>query len=324
VSAESPAETPPRELSVRSLLEAGAHFGHQTRRWDPRMKPFIFGERHGVHILDLDQTAVRFRAALDFLRETVASGGKVLFVGTKRQAQAPIKLEAESCKQFYVNNRWLGGMLTNFRTVKRSIERFKDHLALVGDEEKANELSKKELSRITRSIAKYEKSLEGIKEMSRLPDALFVIDVTKEHIALSEAQRLGIPIVAIVDSNANPEGIDYVIPANDDAIRALNLYCGLVADACREGAELHNERVQSEVSEQAAGRRAEAPSTGRRVVEIKQPPRRGRGAGGPPQRRGRRPEGGPPPSGAGDAVEGAEHKPEPPAVAPAETGPAES
>jgi small subunit ribosomal protein S2 len=269
---------PPREISVRAFMESGAHFGHQTRRWDPRMAAFIFGESHGVHIIDLDQSVARMRRALGFLRDTVAGGGKVLFVGTKRQAQAPVRLEAERCEQFYVNNRWLGGMLTNFRTVKKSIERFKEHLELLDDPEKVAALSKKELARIHRSVAKYRKSLEGIANMTRLPDALFVIDVGKEHIALSEARRLGIPVVAVVDTNCSPEGIDFVVPGNDDAIRAISLYCGLVANACAEGEALHAARVQAEVSEQETGRRPEMPGTGRRVVEIKQPPRRGRGA----------------------------------------------
>ena len=270
----------PKELSVRALLEVGAHFGHQTRRWDPRMKPFIYGERHGIHILNLDQTYERMLEALDFVRERVAQGGKVLFVGTKRQAQAPVRLEAERCGQFYVNNRWLGGMLTNFRTVKKSIERFKQQLELLGDEEKVAELSKKDLSRINRSVTKYRKSLDGIQEMTRLPDLLFVVDVSREHIALSEARRLGIPIVAVVDSNCSPEGIDFVIPGNDDAIRAIQFYCHLAAEACAEGATLHNERIQAEAQQQPKGAEGEAPTTGRRVVEIKQQPRGGR-RGGP-------------------------------------------
>jgi small subunit ribosomal protein S2 len=286
-AAEAP--TAPRELSVRAFMDSGAHFGHQTRRWDPRMSGFIFGESHGVHIIDLDQSVACMRRALAFVRDTVAGGGKVLFVGTKRQAQAPVRFEAERCEQFYVNNRWLGGMLTNFRTVKKSIERFKEHLELLDDPEKVAALSKKELARVNRSVAKYRKSLEGIAEMSRLPDALFVIDVGKEHIALSEARRLGIPVVAMVDTNCSPEGIDFVVPANDDAIRAISLYCGLVADACMEGSQIHQARVQAEVSEQESGRRPEAPSTGRRVVEIKQPPRRGRGAASMGGRRPRRP-----------------------------------
>ena len=222
------------QLSVRELLEAGVHFGHQTRRWNPRMKPFLFGERNGVHIVDLDQTLPRFQEGLDFVREVVGSGGKVLFVGTKRQAQAPMKLEAERAGQFYVNNRWLGGMLTNFKTVKKSIERYKDLLEITASEENLAEYSKKELARLNRHIEKYRKSLDGIKEMTKLPDAVFIVDVNREAIAVSEAQRLGIPIVAVVDSNCNPIGIDYVVPGNDDSIRAIQLYCSRLAEACLE------------------------------------------------------------------------------------------
>jgi small subunit ribosomal protein S2 len=285
---------PSEPLTVHQLLDAGVHFGHQTRRWNPRMKPFLFGERNGVHIIDLDQTLPRFQRSLDFLRETVARGGKVLFVGTKRQAQAPICAEAERSEQFYVNRRWLGGMLTNFKTVKKSIERFKELLALVADTEKSSELSKKELSRVMRWIEKYRKSLDGIKEMARLPDAMFVIDVNREAIAIKEAHRLGIPIVAVVDSNCDPQLIDYAIPGNDDSLRAIQLYCARVADACAEGALVHNERVQAEVAEKERARAgSEAPEksgTGRVVVEIKQQPRRGRGAhsAGPREDRDRR------------------------------------
>jgi small subunit ribosomal protein S2 len=270
----------PRELGVRGLLEVGAHFGHQTRRWDPRMRPYIFGERNGIHILNLDATAARMHDALEFLRETVAAGGKVLFVGTKRQAASAVASEAQRTGQYYVNNRWLGGMLTNFRTVKRSIEDFKEQLEVLENEEKASQISKKERARMSRAVEKYKKSLDGIREMNRLPDALFVIDVGCEHIALTEARRLGIPVVAIVDSNCNPEGIDFVVPGNDDAIRAIHYYCRLVGDACAEGAQIHNERLQDQGGEEGRGRGDTFVSAGgRRVVEIKQPPRRGRGAG---------------------------------------------
>jgi small subunit ribosomal protein S2 len=268
------------ELTVRDLLEAGVHFGHQTRRWNPRMKRFLFGERNGVHIVDLDQTLPRLQKALDFVRDTVAAGGKVLFVSTKRQAQAFVEAEAQRCEQYYVSRRWLGGMLTNFKTVRKSIEHFKEQLELVADTEKLGDISKKELSRINRSIEKYKKSLDGIKEMTRLPDALFIIDVGRESIAVKEANRLGIPIVAIVDSNCDPESIDFVVPGNDDSTRAIQLYCQRVADACAEGARMFNDRVQSEVSEQErvrGGETSEKVGTGRVVVEIKQQPRRGRG-----------------------------------------------
>ncbi|MDH3685583.1 MAG: 30S ribosomal protein S2 [Myxococcales bacterium] len=268
----------PAELSLRGLLEVGAHFGHQTRRWDPRMKNFIYGDRDGIHILNLDQTLERFEEGLDFIRETVAQGGKVLFVATKRQAQEAVKAQAERSGQYYVNNRWLGGMLTNFRTVKKSIERFKEQLVLLEDEEKVAELSKKELSRINRSVTKYQKSLDGIREMQKLPDVIFMIDINREHIGLAECRRLGIPIVAIVDTNCSPDGIDFVVPGNDDAIRAIEYYTQLVADAAVAGANLFNERVQAEAVEEAKGRASEP--AGRRVVEIKPPTRARRGPGG--------------------------------------------
>ncbi len=301
-------------VTMKELLAAGVHFGHQTRRWNPRMKPFLFGERNGVHVIDLDQTLPRFKEALEFVRATVTQGGKVLFVATKRQAQAAIELEAKRSNQYYVNRRWLGGMLTNFKTVKKSIERFKELLELVGDEERAAEHSKKELSRVNRAIEKYQKSLDGIKEMTRLPDIVFVVDVSREAIAVSEAQRLGIPIIAVVDSNCDPHGIDFVVPGNDDSIRAIQLYCSRVADACLEGASLFNERVQAEVAEEEAARTAsgaaEKTTTGKVVVEIKQPPRRGRGASRAPG------------AGGGRIDEGGEQDVKPPAQPAASAAPA--
>ncbi len=271
------------QISLRALMEAGVHFGHQTHRWNPRMKRYLFGDRNGVHIIDLDQTLPRFRAGLDFIREIVASGGKVLFVGTKRQTQASIKLEAERANQYFVNNRWLGGMLTNFKTVKKSIERYQGMLEVLEDEEKAAELSKKDRARMNRQIEKYRKSLDGIRGMSRLPQALFVIDVNCESIAVKEARRLSIPIVAVVDSNSDPLDIDHVIPGNDDSIRAIQLYCSKVANACLEGEAIHNERIQTEAAEKQKAKpaaKAEKGKTraGRGVVEIKHPPRRGRAA----------------------------------------------
>jgi small subunit ribosomal protein S2 len=281
-ASETAAALEKQELTIRELLEAGVHFGHQTHRWNPRMKRFLFGERNGVHIVDLDQSLPRFQEALDFVCEEVAAGGKVLFVGTKRQAQAPIQEEASRAGQFYVNNRWLGGMLTNFKTVKKSIERYKQLLETLADEEKVKEFSKKELARFTRLSEKYRKSLEGIKEMTRLPDVLFVVDVNREAIAVSEGQRLGIPIVAVVDSNCSPEGIDFVIPGNDDSIRAIQLYCSRVANACLQGDVLHQERIKAEVADaerrkaEQAAEEAAAPK-GRVVVEIAPGERGGRG-----------------------------------------------
>jgi small subunit ribosomal protein S2 len=271
------------DVTMGELMEAGVHFGHQTHRWNPRMKHYLFGERNGVHIIDLDQTLPRFRESLDFLREIVAGGGKVLFVGTKRQTQAPVKLEAERANQYFVNNRWLGGMLTNFKTVKKSIDRFKSMLEILGDEEKSAELSKKDLARTNRQVEKYRKSLDGIRGMSRLPQALFIIDVNCEMIAVKEARRLSIPIVAVVDSNCDPLDIDFTIPGNDDSIRAIQLYCSKVANACLEGEAIHNDRIQSQEAEKEKAKgsgKGEKSGTrpGRVVVEIKHPPRRGRGA----------------------------------------------
>ena len=281
VSAPEPVEIP--ELSIKSLLEAGVHFGHQTRRWNPKMRSYIFGDRNGTHILDLDQTLPLFAEALEFIRETAAQGGKLLFVGTKRQAAPLVELASGRSNQYYVSNRWLGGTLTNWKTVRKSIDRYKQMIEMRDDEEKRERLSKKELARVNRLCEKYKKSLEGIKEMSKLPDIVFIIDVSKEEIGVSEARRLGIPIVAIVDSNCDPEGIDFVVPGNDDAIRSLDLYCKLVGQACIDGEAEFQKNILAEQdaapAEGAADGQAGA-STGRRVVEIKQPPRRGRGQAG--------------------------------------------
>ena len=267
-----------QDLSIRSLIEAGVHYGHQPGRWNPLMRSFIFGERNGTHIIDLDQTLPLLREALDFLRETTAAGGKVLFVGTKRQAQASMMTEAKRAGQYYVNNRWLGGMLTNWKTVKKSIDRYNQYLEILGDEDKRAELSKKEQASMSRAVEKYAKSLEGIRSMDRLPDAIFIVDVGKESIAVQEAKRLHIPIVGIVDTNCSPRNIDFVVPGNDDALRAIDLYCTAVANACREGYEQHQAELVAQRRDAPAKPKQEAgPTTGRRVVEIKQAPRRGRG-----------------------------------------------
>jgi small subunit ribosomal protein S2 len=268
-----------QELSIRSLLEAGAHYGHQPGRWNPLMRSYLFGERNGTHIIDLDQTLPLLKTALDFLRETTAQGGKVLFVGTKRQAAPSVMAEATRAGQHYVNNRWLGGMLTNWKTVKKSIDRYNSYLEILASEDKRAELSKKELAGMTRQVEKYAKSLAGIRTMERQPDALFIIDVGKEAIAVHEAKRLHIPIVGIVDSNCSPRDIDFVVPGNDDAIRAIDLYSVVVADACREGYELHQAELVSQRANQPTPRKGDSgPKTGRRVVEIKQAPRRSRSA----------------------------------------------
>ena len=269
-----------QELSIKALIEAGCHYGHQPGRWNPQMRSFIFGERNGTHIIDLDQTLPLLKEALDFLRETTAAGGTVLFVGTKRQAQASIMAEAKRAGQHYVNNRWLGGMLTNWKTVKKSIDRYNEYLETLGNEEKRAELSKKEQAAMTRAVEKYAKSLEGIRSMERPPDAIFIVDTGKESIAVQESNRLHIPIVGIVDTNNSPRDIDFVVPGNDDALRAIDLYCTAAANACREGYEQHQAELVSQRASQPAQPKAEAgPSTGRRVVEIKQQPRRGRNQG---------------------------------------------
>jgi len=264
------------EISIPSLLEAGVHFGHQTHRWNPQMKRFIFGERNGTHIIDLDQTLPLFRKAIDRVQEVTAEGKSVLFVGTKRQAAPHVMTAAQRAKQPYVNSRWLGGMLTNWKTVKKSIDDYKNLLEIQADEEKRNALSKKELARVNRAVDKYAKSLAGMREMARLPAAIIVIDVGRESIAVSEAKRLGISVIGIVDSNCSPNRIDFPIPGNDDAIRAIELYCNAFADACAEGAAAHAEKLASEPKADPEAKPMAAG--GRRVVEIKQAPRRGRGA----------------------------------------------
>ena len=261
-------------INMRELLEAGVHFGHQTRRWHPHMKPFIYGERNGIHIIDLQQTLPRFRVACDYVQEAVANGCKVLFVGTKRQVQETLAEQARACSMPYVHRRWLGGMLTNFRTVRKGVDRYKELKELLGDEENAAGLSKKERSRLAREHTKLDKAFEGIADMDRLPDVIFIIDIKKEAIALQEASRCGITVVAIVDSNCNPDGVDYVVPGNDDAIRAIRLYCEKVAEACRAGAELYNQRIVEEGRAEQEAVEAEVPQVGKRVVDITQPARR--------------------------------------------------
>nr|WP_321269429.1 30S ribosomal protein S2 [uncultured Tolumonas sp.] len=225
------------KVSMRDMLQAGVHFGHQTRFWNPKMKPFIFGSRNNVHIINLEKTVPMFDDALNYLSSVASKKGKILFVGTKRAATEAVKDAALSCDQFFVNHRWLGGMLTNWKTVRQSIKRLKDLEAqsLDGTFEK---LTKKEALMRTREMEKLEKSLGGIKDMGGLPDVLFVVDADHEHIAIKEANNLGIPVVSIVDTNSNPDGVDYIIPGNDDAIRAVQLYLNAAADSVRTAREL--------------------------------------------------------------------------------------
>jgi small subunit ribosomal protein S2 len=241
-------------FTMRQMLEAGVHFGHNTRRWNPKMEPYIFGERNKTHILDLQQTQPLLHAALKALSDVTSHGGRVLFVGTKRAAAEKIAETAQNCGQYYVNHRWLGGMLTNWTTVSQSIRRLRDVESRFESGE-INQLSKKEALQITREQDKLERTLGGIKEMGGIPDMLFILDTNKEAIAVQEANRLGIPVVAVVDSNANPDGVDYLIPGNDDAMRAITFYCELVQAAVLDG--LQTELMKSGGD---AGAAVEAPA----------------------------------------------------------------
>ena len=220
-------------VTMKNLLESGVHFGHQVKRWDPRMKKYIFAERNGIHIIDLQKTIAAIKDGYDEVRRVTAAGKSVLFVGTKKQAQQAVQKEAERCGMFYVNNRWLGGMLTNFSTIKKSLQRLKKIEKMEIDGTFEN-LTKKEVSALQKEKVKLEKNLGGIKEMKELPGCIFIIDTHKEQIAVAEARRMGIPIIAVVDTNCNPEGIDYPIPGNDDAIRAISLFTSIIANAVIE------------------------------------------------------------------------------------------
>ena len=222
------------KINIRTLLEAGCHYGHQTRRWNPKMKPYIFGERNGIYILDLKQTVLDADKAYSFLKDTAAKGGRVLFVGTKKQAQEPIATQAERCGMPYINQRWLGGMLTNFVTMRSRIDRMEELEAMVEDGRMAL-LPKKEQAVLTKELEKLQRNLGGARDLHTLPQALFVVDSKREEIAIREANRLYIPVVALLDTNSDPDVVDYGIPANDDAIRSVNLMCELVADAVLAG-----------------------------------------------------------------------------------------
>ena len=221
------------DFSMRQLLEAGVHFGHQTHRWNPKMEPFLFGDRNNIHIIDLAQTVPLLHQALVAVRDAVAGGGRVLFVGTKRQASDPVAAAARQCAQYYINHRWLGGILTNWKTISNSIRRLRQLDEMLSGEAKG--LTKKEVLNLTRERDKLERAIGGIKDMGGLPDLIFVIDTNKEEIAIQEARKLGIPVVAILDSNSNPDGIAYPVPGNDDAARAISLYCDLVARSVIDG-----------------------------------------------------------------------------------------
>jgi len=249
-------------ITIREMMQGGVHFGHQTKRWNPKMKSFIFGARNGIHIIDLQQTVRAFTRAYNFLVSTVAAGRPVLFVGTKKQAQDIIREEAARAGQFCVTNRWLGGTLTNFHTVKGSIDRLHSIEKMAGDGT-FDRMTKKEVLGITREREKLEKALGGIKEMGELPGAVFIIDVVKEHIAVTEARRLEIPIVAVVDTNCNPDLIDYPIPGNDDAIRSIRLFTSKVAEACILG-----QRVGRERANQSRSRNVEAEAAESQTIRV--------------------------------------------------------
>jgi len=248
-------------VTMKELLEAGVHFGHQVRRWNPKMKEYIFGERNGINIIDLQKTQRMFRDAIQFVTNLVAEdrGRTILFVGTKRQAQDAIREEAERAGQFYVNQRWLGGLLTNFQTVQKSIKRFKDLEAMQTDG-RYEKLTKKERIKLDRERETLEKNLSGIKSMTRLPDAIFIIDVRKEEIAVAEANRLGIPVIAVVDTNCSPEGIDYVIPGNDDALRAVRLFASRIADAVVEGQQMLSKSAEEGAEGEVGAEQPPQPS----------------------------------------------------------------
>jgi small subunit ribosomal protein S2 len=232
------------EVSMKQLLEAGVHFGHQTSRWNPKMKPYIFGARNGIYIVDLQQTVKMLQDATAFVRDLAANGGSLLCVGTKKQAQDAVQEEAERCGAFYVSNRWLGGTLTNFQTVKQSVERLRKLEEMLEDPTQTEGLKKRELLELSRERDRLVHTLGGIKTMRKLPDAMFVIDTIKEEIAVREANKLGIPVVAVVDTNCDPDMIAYRIPGNDDAIRAIRLFCGAIADSVIEGRAVYDEKAR--------------------------------------------------------------------------------
>ena len=243
-------------VTMKQMLETGVHFGHQTRRWNPKMRPYIFGARNGIHIMDLQQTVKMFATAHDFIVDTVAKGGKVLFIGTKRQAQESVKAEAERAGMFFVTHRWMGGTLTNFQTIKKSIDRLKT-LEQMFEDGSISRYTKKEAVGMNREVKKLNLALGGIKDMNDAPKAAFVIDPKREQIAIQECRKLGIPVVAVVDSNCDPDLVDYIIPGNDDAIRAIKLFATHMADACLEGAAMQkdyeaNAKAEAKAAAEAA------------------------------------------------------------------------
>jgi len=251
-------------VTMKELLEAGVHFGHQTKRWNPKMKPYIFGSRNGIYIIDLQKTVHMFKPAYDFVVDTVTNGRSVLFVGTKKQARESIYDEANRCEMYYVHNRWLGGMLTNFQTIKQSIERL-NHLNAIINDGSINLFPKKERLKLEKERVKLDGNLGGIRNMTALPGAIFVVDTKNEAIAVREGRRLGIPIVAVVDTNCDPDEIDYVVPGNDDAIRAIRLITSRIADACIEGRGKYQEKIQAQADKEVP----EAPEIPAAAADLK-------------------------------------------------------
>jgi small subunit ribosomal protein S2 len=254
------------KINMKEMLEAGVHFGHQTRRWNPKMKPYIFGARNGIHIIDLQKTVALFNNIYNFVVRTVADGYPVLFVGTKKQAHDSITEESERCGMFYVVNRWLGGTLTNYQTIKKSINRLKD-LENMHEDGSISRYIKKEALKMGKEMVKLERNLGGIKNMDDMPGAVFVVDPKREHIAIREAKRLNIPVIAIADTNCDPDDIDYIIPGNDDAIRAIRLVCSKIADACIEGHGLAEERIRAEAEAKAEEKALKAKAEEQKVQE---------------------------------------------------------
>ncbi|MFH1147585.1 MAG: 30S ribosomal protein S2 [Pseudomonadota bacterium] len=263
-------------VTMKQLLEAGVHFGHQTRRWNPKMKPYIFGARNGIYIIDLQKTVQLFKVAYEFIVQTAAEGKNVLFVGTKKQAQDAINEEAKRCGMYYVSNRWLGGMLTNFQTIQKSVERLKSMEGMKEDGT-IQRFPKKEILSMEKEIVRLERTLGGIKDMEQIPGALFIVDSKRETIAVSEARKLGIPVAAVVDTNCDPDGIDYVIPGNDDAIRAIRLLTSRMADAVLEGKKRLRESLQAEADkvEDVAAAEASASEVLKSPAEISAAPAAG-------------------------------------------------
>ena len=258
-------------IAIKDLLEAGVHFGHQTKRWNPKMKEFIFGERNGIYIIDLNKTKKKFGEAEEFLTNLAADGRTVLFVGTKRQAQDVIAEEAQRCGMYFVNQRWLGGLLTNFATIQRSLGRLRDIEAMATDG-RYDTLSKKEIARNEKEKRKLLKNLEGIRQMSRLPDAVFVVDTRKEKIAVDEARKLKIPVIGIVDTNCDPDEVDYVVPGNDDALRSIRLFASKIAEAVSAGRGMRESRIAEE--DAARAEEAAAADSAARLTRAVRPQRR--------------------------------------------------